>query len=214
MKVSSLRILIADDHTIFRQGIKQMLLEFPEIERVDEASSATEVFQSISNNDYDCLLLDIFMPGRSGIDILKQINEFNPALPVLILSMYHEDMFGIRTIKAGADGYLMKNCSLEDLRKAICQVCRGDKFISSHLANRLAVEVRNESKKRPHEQLTDRQLQILIMISSGTRVSQIAQELSLSVKTINTHRANILQKMKMQNNAQLIRYALTQNLIF
>ena len=208
-----IKILVADDHTLVRKGLKQILLDTPDVEIVEEASNGPEVISKINNNDYDLILLDIALPGRSGIDVLKQLKCIKPDLPVLMLSMYPEEQYAIRSLKAGASGYLTKESAPEELIDAIKKITIGKKYITSTLAERLAYEIEVNSDKSLHEFLSDREYQVFCLIASGKAVKEIADKLSLSVKTISTHRAHILQKMQMRNNAQIIRYAIKQNLV-
>lgn len=207
------RILVVDDHTVVRKGLREILISSPEFGEVDEAASAMEVFQKVNRRDYDCVLLDIRMPGRSGLDVLKQLKCMKPKLPVLILSMYPEEQYGIRALRAGAAGYVTKKIPIDELKKAIQVACKGQKYVTSSMAYELASGLNRNIEKAPHENLSDREFQILCMIASGNTVSQIARELTLSVKTISTHRSRILNKMNLQNNAQLTFYAVKQNLI-
>ena len=208
-----IKILVADDHTLVRKGLKQILLDTPDVEIVEEASNGPEVISKINDNDYDLILLDIALPGRSGIDVLKQLKYIKPDLPVLMLSMYPEEQYAIRSLKAGASGYLTKESAPEELIDAIKKITIGKKYITSTLAERLAYEIEVNSDKSLHESLSDREYQVFCLIASGKTVKEIADKLSLSVKTISTHRAHILQKMQMRNNAQIIRYAIKQNLV-
>lgn len=208
-----IKILVADDHTLVRKGLKQILLDISGVEVVDEASNGKEVLNKIESNEYDLLLLDISLPGRSGIDILKQSKCIKPELPVLMLSMFPEEQYAIRSLRAGASGYLTKESAPEELIDAIKIVTKGRKYITSSLAERLAFEIQVESEKELHESLSDREYQVFCLIGSGKTVKDIAEKLSLSVKTISTHRARILQKMYMRNNAQIIRYAIKNDLV-
>ena len=208
-----IKILVADDHTLVRKGLKQILLDTPDVEIVEEASNGPEVISKINDNDYDLILLDIALPGRSGIDVLKQLKYIKPDLPVLMLSMYPEEQYAIRSLKAGASGYLTKESAPEELIDAIKKITIGKKYITSTLAERLAYEIEVNSDKSLHESLSDREYQVFCLIASGKTVKEIADKLSLSVKTISTHRARILQKMHMKNNVQIIRYAIKQNLV-
>ena len=208
-----IRILIADDHKLVRKGLSQILLDTPNIEFVDEAGNGKETIDKISKNEYDLVLLDIALPGRSGIDVLKQLKCIKPNLPVLILSMYPEEQYAVRSLRAGASGYLTKESAPEELIDAINRISKGRKYISSTLAERLAFEIEVNSDKALHETLSDREYQVLCMIASGRTVGEIADILSLSVKTISTHRSRILRKMGMKNNSQIIRYAIKLGLV-
>lgn len=208
-----MKLLIADDHTIVREGIKQILAEMPEVTRTDEARNGKEVLQNVWENDYDIVLLDISMPGRSGLDILKQLKHDKPALKILVLSMHPEEQYAIRALKAGAFGYLTKESSPNELIEALRKVLAGKKYVSSSLAETLASHLEASSEKPLHETLSDREYEVMCMIASGKTVKDIADELSLSVKTISTYRARILEKMGMKNNAQLTHYTIQNGLV-
>jgi two-component system invasion response regulator UvrY len=206
-------VLIADDHTIVRKGLKQILADTPDVAVKEEAGSAQEVIKKIKAKTFDLVLLDISLPGRSGLDVLKQLKCLRPDLPVLVLSMHPEEQYAIRSIRAGASGYLTKDSAPEELLKAIRKVARGGKYITASLAEKLATELEGERKGLPHETLSDREYQVMCMIATGKTVKEIAEVLSLSVKTISTHRARILIKTGMKNNAQLTHYAIKHNLV-
>ncbi|MGA2467481.1 MAG: response regulator transcription factor [Thermodesulfobacteriota bacterium] len=208
-----LRILIADDHPIVRQGLKQILSEESDMGVFGEAQNSQEVLKLVQKQDWDIVILDITMPGRGGIDVLKELKHQYPKLPLLILSMHPEDQYAVRALKAGAGGYLTKESAQEELIKAIRKIVRGGKYISSTLAEKLAFDLETETEKPLHETLSDREHQVLLMIASGKTVSEIAEELSLSVKTIDTYRARILEKMKMKTNAELMHYAIKNGLV-
>jgi len=208
-----IKVLIADDHTLVRKGLKQLLLDTKDIEKVDEARDGKETINKINKKDYDLVLLDISLPGRSGIDVLKQLRLLKPKLPVLILSMHPEEQYAVRSLRAGASGYLTKESAPDELIDAIHKVANGGKYITSSLAERLAGEIGPSTEKLLHETLSDREYQVMCMIASGKTVKDIAEELNLSVKTISTHRARILRKMHMDNNAQLTHYAIKHNLV-
>jgi two-component system invasion response regulator UvrY len=208
-----IRILIADDHTLVREGLKQILSDLPDMAVTDEASNGKEVLDKVRENDFDVVLLDISLPGQSGVDILKQIKLIKPELPVLILSMYPEEQYAIRTLRAGASGYLTKDSVPDELIEALRTVSLGKRYITYTLAEKIAYELNVDAKKPLHERLSDREYQVMCMIASGKTVSQIAREISLSVKTISTHRARILKKMNMKNNAELTHYAIKHGLV-
>ncbi len=208
-----IRILIADDHTIVRKGLKQILAEMSEIVTTDEASNGQEVLQKVWENEYDMVLLDISMPGRGGLDILKQLKSDKPALKTLILSMHPEEQYAVRAFKAGAAGYLTKESTPHELIEAIRKVSIGKKYVSSSIAETLACHLETESEKPLHETLSDREFEVMCMIATGKTVKEIAEELSLSIKTISTYRTRILRKMKMKNNAQLTHYTLQNHLV-
>ena len=206
------RILVADDHAIFREGLKHILAEHPDLVVADEASNGHEVLDKIWKNDYDILLLDISMPGITGIDVLKQLRTEKPKLAVLVLSMHPEEQYAVRVLKAGASGYLTKESAPDELITAIRKISRGRKYITSSLAERLAFEVGSDAEKPPHETLSDREYQVLLMIAAGKTMTQIAEEISLSVKTVSSYRARILEKMNMKTNAEIMRYAVMNRL--
>jgi len=208
-----LRVLIADDHPVIRRGIKHVLMEIVDRVEADEASKGCEVLERISKQRYDVVLLDITMPDMNGIDVLKQIRMFQPDLPVLMLSMHREDLYAIRAIQAGASGYLTKECASEDLVLAIRTVLKGSKYITSSLAQKLASELDASSHKKLHKKLSDRELQVIQLITSGKTIKEIADEMSLSVKTISTYRSRVLQKLNLRNNAEIACYALKEELV-
>jgi DNA-binding NarL/FixJ family response regulator len=203
-----LRILVADDHALFREGLKQILHENFDGVESDEASNGYEVMDKIALHDYDVLLLDIAMPGLSGLDVLKQLKGKRPKMRVLVLSMYPEGQYAVRAIRAGASGYLTKRSASDELIEAIKKVSQGGIYVTSAIAEKLMFDLKPDSSKPPHECLSDREFQIFCMIASGKTVGTIAEELNLSVKTVSTHRVHILEKMNMKNNAELTNYAI------
>jgi DNA-binding NarL/FixJ family response regulator len=207
------RVLIADDHAIFREGLRQILEDVPDLQVVDEASRGQEVLDKIEKNDYDLILLDIAMPGLSGLETLKLIKGRKPKLKVLILSMYPEEQYAVRAIKAGASGYITKAGASEELLGAIRKVLSGGKYITQSVADKLLSDLGPEPGHPLHELLSDREYQVLCLIASGRTVSEIADQLALSVKTVSTHRVHILEKMKMKTNAELTNYAIKRNLV-
>ncbi|MBI2359797.1 MAG: response regulator transcription factor [Deltaproteobacteria bacterium] len=208
-----IRVLIADDHPVVRKGLKQILAEVPDIEVTGEASDARELIENVQKEICDIILLDITMPGRGGLDALKELRRDFPTIPVLVLSMHPEDQYGVRVLKSGAAGYMTKESAPEELVEAIKKVHGGGKYLSPYLAEKLAFELVEGSDKPPHERLSDREFEILRLIASGKTVSQIASILSLSVKTISTYRARILEKMTMKTNAELTHYAIHNKLV-
>lgn len=208
-----LKILIADDHAIVREGIKQILAELPDKVTTDEAINGQEVIQKVWDNNYDLVLLDISMPGRSGLDILKQLKSEKPALKILILSMHPEEQYAIRALKAGASGYLTKESTPLELTEAIKKVSIGKKYVSASLAETLASHLETTTEKPLHENLSNREYEVMCMIASGKTVKEIANELSLSAKTISTYRTRILEKMNMKNNAQITHYTIQNRLV-
>ncbi len=208
-----IKILIADDHRIVREGLKQILAETNDMIVADEANNAQEVLKKIWDNDYDVLLLDISMPGRSGLDILKQLKGERPKLSVLVLSMYSEEQYALRALRAGASGYMTKESAPDELIEAIRKVSTGRKYISPSVAEKLAFSLESGDERPPQETLSDREFQVMCMIASGKTIKAIADELSLSVKTVSTYRARILEKMRMKNNAELTHYAIQNKLV-
>jgi DNA-binding NarL/FixJ family response regulator len=208
-----LRILIADDHAVVRQGLKQILEEQTDMRINGEAANGGEVLDLLAKGSWDVVLMDISMPGRNGLEILKDIHIAMPRLPVLILSMHPESQYALRALRNGAAGYLTKESAPQELVSAVRHVVSGRKYVSTSLAEQLASELEKPSDKPLHEDLSDRELQILCMIASGKTPTTIAEELSLSVKTISTYRTRILRKMKMNNSAELTHYAIDKKLV-
>jgi DNA-binding NarL/FixJ family response regulator len=208
-----IKILITDDHAIVRRGLRQILSETSDIVVGDEAENAHQLLELLPKNDYGVLVLDISLPGRSGFDILKQVKTLRPKLPILIHSMHSEEQFAVRALKAGASGYITKESAPEELIKAIRKVHAGGRYVSAALGEKLALGLVEDSSKAPHETLSDREYQVMYLIASGKMSKDIAQELSLSVKTVSTYRARVLEKMKMKTNADLTRYAIHNHLV-
>lgn len=208
-----IKILIADDHAVVREGLKQIISETSDMRVTDEANNGQEVLNKVSEQHYDVVLLDITLPGRSGLDVLKQLKSKMPKLPVLMLSVHPEEQYAVRTLKAGASGYLTKGSATDELIAAIRKISTCKKYVSSSLAEKLAFDLDLDYDKPRHEILSDREYQVMSMIASGKTVKEIADELSLSVQTISTYRSRILEKMKMKNNAEIIYYAVKQGLV-
>ena len=208
-----IKILIADDHAIVREGLKQIVADTPDMIVAGEAVDGTEVLELVRKEDWDLILLDISMPGRGGIDTLKELKIEKPKLPVLVLSMYPEEQYAIRALQAGASGYLTKESAPEELIAAIRKVSQGRKYISEALAESLASHVVTNSEKPLHETLSNREYQVMLMLASGKTVKEIANDLSLSVKTISTNRVRALRKMGMKNNAEITYYAIKHGLV-
>ncbi|MCL4395930.1 MAG: response regulator transcription factor [Chloroflexi bacterium] len=206
-------ILIADDHELIREGLKKILKKEPDLEVLAEARNAQEVYAQVKSQPPDIVLLDISMPGISGLDVLTQLRQEHPKLPVLILSMHPEDRFAVRALKAGAAGYITKDSAVSELVQAIRKVVAGGKYVSLGLAEKLAVDLEKGSAGLAHEALSDREFQVMRMIAAGKRISEIAAELSLSTSAVNTYRTRILEKMKMERNVELTRYAIENHLI-
>ncbi|HET9577960.1 MAG TPA: response regulator transcription factor [Usitatibacter sp.] len=208
-----IRIVVADDHTIVREGLKQILNAAGDLEVVGEAQNGFEVIERVRSLEFDVLLLDMSMPGKSGIELIKQVHGEKPKLRILVLSMHEEHQYAVRAIRAGAAGYLTKEGASSQLVSAIRKVAGGGAYISSAVAEQLALGAMPDAKGPPHASLSDREFQIFRMIAEGKSVSDIAERLNLSVKTVSTHKANILQKMNMTTQAELIKYALTHRLV-
>jgi DNA-binding NarL/FixJ family response regulator len=208
-----IRIVVADDHTIVREGLKQLLLAAGDLEVVGEASDGTQVLERVRSLDFDVLMLDMSMPGRSGIELIKQVRAEKPKLRILVLSMHEENQYAVRAIRAGASGYLTKESATGQLVEALRKVASGGAFISAEVAQQLALGAMPDAKGPPHAALSDREFQIFRMIADGLSVSDIAARLNLSVKTVSTHKSNILHKMGMTTQAELIRYAITHRLV-
>jgi two-component system invasion response regulator UvrY len=205
--------LIADDHAVVLEGLKQILSETPDIQVVAEATNGHEVLDKIRITHVDVVVLDIAMPGRSGLDILLHLKRERPTLPVLVLSIHPEDQYAVRVLKAGACGYLTKESAPAELIAAIRKVVVGGKYVSPSLAEKLAFDLESDVDKPLHETLSDREYEVLCLIALGKTVKEIADKLSLSVKTISTYRSRILEKMKMKNNAELTHYVIRQGLV-
>lgn len=209
-----LRILIADDHAIVRQGLRQILSGVDDMDVAGEAEDGVKAMQMIRNGEWDVVLLDVSMPERNGIDTLKLIKKECPRLPVLMLSMHPEEQYAVRALKAGASGYLSKHGAPELLVSAIRQVASGKKYVSPAVAEQLANAISDEDSDRPaHEKLSDREYQTLCLMASGKTLTQIGEELNLSVKTVSVYRARLLEKMNLKNNAELTHYALKHGLV-
>lgn len=207
------KILIADDHSAIRIGVRQICTsEFPTVV-IGEATNYAEVFQRLASDDWDILILDIDLPGRSGLDILQQIRADKLKIPVLIFSFHGEEQIALRALKLGASGYLSKDAADMELVKAINQIISGRKYVSQILSEQLIYLLDNDTEKEPHELLSEREYQTMLLIASGKTVTEIAEILSLSKATISTYRARILEKMKMKTNASLTNYAITQKLV-
>jgi two-component system, NarL family, invasion response regulator UvrY len=214
MENKKIRVIIVDDHAILRSGIKQILLATDNIEVVAEAENADEAIKFSREMDADVMLLDISLPDRSGMEALKCIKRNNPSMAVLMLSMYMEEQYAVRALKSGASGYLCKHSASDELLSAIHTLAKGKKYITAEVAEILAEQVGNENASQPlHETLSDREFQTMILISSGFSVSEIAEKLSLSVKTVSMYRARLLEKMHLRHNADITHYAIKNQLV-
>jgi len=208
-----IRILIADDHSIVRQGLKQIVSECPGMVVAGEAASGQEVLDLVRKRDFDIAIVDIAMPGRGGLEILKDLKAEKPLMKVMVLSMYSEEQYAIRSFRDGASAYLTKASAPDELVQAIRTVAKGKRYITPAVAERMAAYIEGDSERPPHERLSDRELQVLVLLGGGKSVGDIASELSLSVKTISTYRARILEKTGMETNAQLIKYTVQHDLV-
>lgn len=208
-----LKIFIADDHAIVREGLKKILKDEFDLKVVGEAQNASEVLEKIRHMACDILLLDMNMPGRSGLDLIKELKTLYPKLPILIVSIHPERRFALRALKAGASGYVTKDSALEELVNAIRKVSSRGKYISASLAEHIAFEIGSNSDHLPHENLSDRELQVLCMLASNKRVKDIANELSICVSTVSTYRSRILDKMNMKTDLEIALYAKENNLV-
>ena len=208
-----LKICIADDHAIFREGLKQIIAGTANMVVAGEAADAPEMLDKVRQGDYDLAILDISLPGRSGLDILVEIKALKPKLPILILSMYPEEQYALRALKSGASGYLTKGSSSQELLAALRKISLGKKYVSDSLAEALACRLGADNDLPLHEQLSDREFQVMRMIAAGTTPKKISEQLMISIKTVNTYRTRILQKMNATCNADLTRYALEHSLL-
>jgi DNA-binding NarL/FixJ family response regulator len=208
-----IRLLIVDDHAILRRGLRALLSDEFHGAAFGEASNARQALEQLRKGKWDVALLDITMPGKSGLELLKEFKAARPKLPVLILSAHAEDQFAVRVLKAGAGGYLTKESAPEELAKAIRKVLAGGQYVSPALAEKLALRVRKDIKLTPHETLSDREYEIMCLIASGKAIREIAAELSLSPKTISTYRARILGKLGVKNSAEIVQYAIRNGLV-
>ena len=208
-----IRVVLADDHTIVREGLKQLLGGAGDLQVVGEAKDGHEVMERVRTLEFDLLLLDMSMPGKSGIELIKQVRAEKPKLRILVLSMHEEHQYAVRAIRAGAAGYLTKESASRALVEAIRKVASGGAFISAEVAQQLALGAMPDAKGLPHTALSDREFEIFKLIADGKSVTDIAERLHLSVKTVSTHKSNILHKMNMATQAELIRYAIAQKLV-
>lgn len=208
-----IRIVIADDHTIMREGLKRILDGADDIAVVGEATNGFEVLDRVRDGGFDLLLLDLSMPGRSGIDLIRQIKVEAPKLPMLILTMHDEEQYAVRTIRAGAQGYLTKESAGTQLVSAIRRVAAGRPYISPQVAEQLALNIMSPEKELPHKRLSDREFEVFTMLVSGRTLTEIGEQLHLSVKTVSTHKTRIQQKMQMQSLSEIIQYAVAHNLL-
>lgn len=208
-----IKVLIVDDHAIVRQGLKQILVDIPDMEVFGEAASGDEALKFIRDEGWDIMLLDIAMPGKNVMELIKLSKQQSPHLPILILSMYPEDQYAIRMLRAGADGYLTKESAPEQLVAAIRKVAKGGKYISPAMTEKLIAELNPSQNLLPHTKLTDREFQVFSGICAGKSITDLAQQMTLSVKTISTYRTRLMKKMNMSRNAEIIHYAFKNDLL-
>ena len=208
-----IKVVVVDDHAVVREGLKRIIAESPGMAVTGEASDGHEALSVVRKDPCDVVVLDISMPNKNGLDVLKQLHIDSPRLPVLVLSMHSEDQYAIRVLRAGAAGYLTKESAPGKLVQAIRKVVRGGRYVSPTLAEKLVFDLDTDLNKAAHEILSDREYQVLCLIASGKTVGEIAEELALSVKTISTYRVRILEKLRMKNNAELTRYAIKNGLV-
>jgi DNA-binding NarL/FixJ family response regulator len=208
-----IRVLIVDDHAIVRRGLRALLSDELPGAAFGEASHAQQALKELRREKWDVALLDITLPGKSGLELLKELKAARPKLPVLVLSAHPEDQFALRALKAGAEGYLTKDSAPEELVKAIRKVLAGGRYVSPTLAEKLASNVRKDFTRLPHETLSDREYEIMCLIASGKTVTEIAGELTLSVKTISTYRTRVLEKLGVKNSAAIVQYAVRNGLV-
>jgi len=208
-----IRILIADDHSVVRQGIQQIVSEHPNMVVTAEAASGEEALELARSNEFDVAILDIAMPGRGGLDILRDLRAARPDMKVIVLSMYSEEQYAVRILRDGASAYLTKTSAPDELVLAIETVAAGRRYITPSIADRLAGYIEDSTTRPAHELLSDREMQVLVLMGSGKSVREIAEELTLSVKTVSTYRSRLLEKMALASNADLIRYAIHHRLV-
>jgi len=208
-----MRVLLVDDHAVVREGLKRVLADTGENVQVGEASTVARAMQLVRKGDWDCVLLDIALPGRSGLELLKEIRRDKPQLPVLVLSMFPEEQYAVRTLRAGASGYLNKESAPEQLVTAIRAAMRGEKYLSPKMAAQVAADLAAPGRRPQREQLSPREFTILRLMSAGLTTTEIAREVSLSPKTVSTYRSRVLRKLDLKNNAQLVAYAVKSGLV-
>jgi two-component system invasion response regulator UvrY len=208
-----MRVLVVDDHAVVREGLKRVLARMEGSVYIGEAGNAADALKLVRDAKWDCALVDIAMPGKTGLELLRDLLREQPDLPVLILSMYPEEQYAVRTLRAGASGYLTKESAAEQLLVAINTILRGEKYLSPRMATQIASAVSGPAGRAPHEDLSDREFMVLRLISSGATAGEIAKRLSLSVKTVSTYRSRILRKLHLDNTAQLIAYAVKSGLV-
>lgn len=208
-----IRVLVADDHAVVRRGLIDILENAPDMTAAGEAGRAQEVLQQVQRHSYDVLVLDLGMPDGGGMNVLRQLQGTHPSLPILILSVQPADQYALRTIKAGAAGYLTKESAPDELITAIRKIAHGGTYITEAVATHLTAQIGHDHTDTPHERLSDREYEVMMLLAEGQSVSEIAEHLSLSVKTISTYRTRLLDKLNLKSTVDLIRYAFQQNLV-
>lgn len=208
-----MKIIIADDHAMFRDGIREILLKTSFIQEVDEVSSGEELLGKILDKQYDIILLDIGLPGKRGLEVLKEIQTIRPGMPVIMLSMHSEKRYAVKALKANAAGYVTKDVSSDELLKAIQKVSAGKKYISENLAEEIAGSFYKEEPSLSHESLSERELTVLLKIANGKKIKEIAEDLNVGSSTVSTYRSRILEKLNLQTDADIIRYAIDNGLV-
>ncbi|MBL10211.1 MAG: DNA-binding response regulator [Acidiferrobacteraceae bacterium] len=210
---NNIKIFIVDDHAVVRQGLKHIVSQAKDLEVVGEAENGWDALENIPGQEIDVVLMDIEMPHKTGLEALVQLKSMAPKLPVIILSIFEEEQYGIRLIQSGAAGYLSKTCPPEQLIEAVRKVAEGGKYISPSLGEKLVMSIVSNSGTSVHENLSNREYQVFFMLASGKKVKEVAKDLSISINTVNTHRSRILAKMNLENNSEIIRYALKNKLV-
>ena len=207
------RFLIADDHSIIRYAIRNILLASYVDVHVEEASNAEEMLHKVLKENWDVVITDISMPGRSGLEVLQEIRQAHPKLPVLVLSMHREELYAVRVMKAGGSGYLKKDTAMNELVKAVDSVLQGKKYITPSIAEHLAHSIENDTEANPHESLSDREFEIMKLLASGISLTDVSAKLSLGITTISTYRSRIMKKLNLKTNADLLHYAIAHKLL-
>lgn len=207
-----IRIVVADDHAIVREGLKRIMADAHDLQVVDEAADGSEVMRAVREREFEVLVLDLSMPGRSGMELIKLVKSEKPRVRILVLSMHQEAQYATRAIKSGASGYLTKESAPAQLQQAVRKIAAGGAYISAEVAEQLALGAMPGSEVAPHETLSDREFEVFRFLAAGVTVSEIAQRLNLSVKTVSTHKSNLMQKLGLHNQSELVRYALKHGL--